>query len=407
MSEFTGERVIPGLVNEDLWAEHVSRYAFAERYSHGARVLDIGSGSGYGTADLAQHASSAVGIDLSGEAVDYARREYPLGNLSFLPASALALPFADAAFTLVTAFEVIEHLADWRTVLSEARRVLHPDGVFLVSTPNKPYYAESRGTEGPNPFHQHEFEAGEFQAALAEYFPYTTILLQNRVHAFAFYPHGSFPLAETRLESARGIPENAHFFLGVCSVHQPPPLRTFVYVPRASNLLWEREEHIRILTLDLGAAQRQHQNLMEAHHRLEEHLEQQNRWALDLDQQLEDARQRIGQLQDEFHAEQKRASQVVAAYAQRVADLEQESRDKSAWGENLNRRIDEAARIIEEANATIIERTVWAQSLDKRVEQLEAERNLIRASRWVKFGRKLGVGPEIGPLDHSQENQGA
>ena len=94
-SEFTGERVIPGLVNEDLWAEHVSRYAFAERYSHGARVLDIGSGSGYGTADLAQHASSAVGIDLSGEAVDYARREYPLGNLSFLPASALALPFAD------------------------------------------------------------------------------------------------------------------------------------------------------------------------------------------------------------------------------------------------------------------------------------------------------------------------
>ena len=58
MSEFTGERVIPGQVNDDLWAEHIARYAFAARLSDGARVLDIGCGTGYGTAELAQRAQA-------------------------------------------------------------------------------------------------------------------------------------------------------------------------------------------------------------------------------------------------------------------------------------------------------------------------------------------------------------
>ncbi len=57
VSEFTGERVIPGQVNDDLWAEHISRYAFAARFAAGKRVLDIGCGTGYGTAELAQHAA--------------------------------------------------------------------------------------------------------------------------------------------------------------------------------------------------------------------------------------------------------------------------------------------------------------------------------------------------------------
>ncbi len=33
MSEFTGERVIPGKVNDDLWAEHIARYAFAQTFA--------------------------------------------------------------------------------------------------------------------------------------------------------------------------------------------------------------------------------------------------------------------------------------------------------------------------------------------------------------------------------------
>ena len=48
VTEFTGERVIPGQVNDDLWAEHVARYAFAARFASGRRALDAGCGTGYG-----------------------------------------------------------------------------------------------------------------------------------------------------------------------------------------------------------------------------------------------------------------------------------------------------------------------------------------------------------------------
>ena len=50
VNEFTGERVIPGQVNEDLWAEHIARYAFASRFAAHSRVLDAGCGAGYGAA---------------------------------------------------------------------------------------------------------------------------------------------------------------------------------------------------------------------------------------------------------------------------------------------------------------------------------------------------------------------
>ena len=46
MAEFTGERVIPGEVDVDLLNEHVARYAFAARLARGKRVLDAGCGGG-------------------------------------------------------------------------------------------------------------------------------------------------------------------------------------------------------------------------------------------------------------------------------------------------------------------------------------------------------------------------
>jgi len=124
VSEFTGERVVPGHVNDDLWAEHVARYAFAARLATNARVLDIGCGTGYGTAELAQHALSATGIDISDDAIVYAGEHYPLPNARFLAASAVAVPFLPASFDLITAFEVIEHLNSWSELLMEARRNL-------------------------------------------------------------------------------------------------------------------------------------------------------------------------------------------------------------------------------------------------------------------------------------------
>ena len=89
MIEFTGERVIPGQVDPDLWAEHISRYAFASRFAHGARVLDLGCGAGYGTAELARRARSAIGIDSAPEAIAHAKQ--PIRRTTF-PSSRLPPP---------------------------------------------------------------------------------------------------------------------------------------------------------------------------------------------------------------------------------------------------------------------------------------------------------------------------
>src|SRR6266545_1842492 len=114
LAEFTGERIIPGEVDADLLNEHLARYVFAARLSRGKRVLDAGCGTGYGCGELAKHAVSVIGVDQSQDAVAFAREHYRLPNLSFVKASCLALPYGNSAFDLVVAFEVIEHLADWR-----------------------------------------------------------------------------------------------------------------------------------------------------------------------------------------------------------------------------------------------------------------------------------------------------
>ncbi|HSW50343.1 MAG TPA: class I SAM-dependent methyltransferase, partial [Bryobacteraceae bacterium] len=172
MAEFTGERVIPGEVDPDLWNEHFARYAFAARLSRRKRVLDAGCGAGYGSAELARSAARVVGVDASLEALEHAVRHYKVANTEFLAASCAALPFAAESFDLVVSFEVIEHMPDWQAFLEEARRVIAPSGQFVVSTPNKDYYTGSRGTGGANPFHHHEFTFQEFREALRAVFPH-------------------------------------------------------------------------------------------------------------------------------------------------------------------------------------------------------------------------------------------
>jgi ubiquinone/menaquinone biosynthesis C-methylase UbiE len=400
-------------VNDDLWAEHLARYAYATRLSKGARVLDIGCGAGYGTATLAQHALAATGIDVSADAVEFARAHYPLPNLTFLGASATALPFPSASFDVITAFEVIEHLDNWHDLLIEARRLLRPSGVFLVSTPNKSYYAESRAETGPNPFHSHEFEYAEFRDALAAVFPHVSILLQNRLESQAFYPHATFNPVDAQMDSARGSAEEAHFYLALCSIDCAVEPRSFLYVPRAANLLREREEHIRLLNEELGKNKGwlaqvtgERQQLMAANAGLERELQERNEWGLKLGRDLDAAMQRVADLQDMVQAEQAKAIEMAAAYQRTVDSLELENRQKTEWALDTEKRLSaalaqkcdelaETVRLLDRAEATVVERTAWAQDLDARLGAARAQLKMSADSRWVRLGRAVGLGPRI------------
>jgi ubiquinone/menaquinone biosynthesis C-methylase UbiE len=414
VNEFTGERVIPGEVNDDLWAEHVSRYAFAARYAPGKDALDIGCGAGYGTAELAHHAQAVFGIDVADDALRYARTHYTLPHAHFVRASAAALPFGDGSFDVVTAFEVIEHLSDWRALLAEARRALRRDGVFFVSTPNKSYYAESRQKDGPNPFHIHEFTFDEFETALAEFFPGVSIFLQNWSESIIFSPDKPFSTKlDVCVDSNSGSHDSAHFFLAMCWTHAHPEPRGFVYSPKASNLLRERERHIRLLEGELAQTQQwlhiataERDALIELHAAQQQQLEQSNRWAQKLDADWKAVVERVAHVQEELRAAQARAVEVAAAYARKVGELEDENRQKTRWALDTERRLsaDLAARcdelaqtvsFLDRAEATVVERTVWAQRVQARLDQLEPQLQMIRQSRWVKLGRTLGLGPRV------------
>lgn len=141
--EPTGERMLTEHYRsspEDylIYLLHAATYRYALRYTEGMRVLDYGCGSGYGSALVAETASSVTAVDVSEEALAYARSAFTGPNLAFQAIDpAAALPFADASFDVVLSFQVFEHVQDADRYLVEIRRVLVPGGRLLLVTPDR------------------------------------------------------------------------------------------------------------------------------------------------------------------------------------------------------------------------------------------------------------------------------
>lgn len=157
-----GERFSPQYGRTWELVDHLSRYQFASSFADGRRVLDDGCGYGYGSYLLAGTGSSVVGIDAAPMPVQYARRVYRAQNLAFSIANGAALPFRSGSFDLVVSLEVIEHLTNASIYLSEARRVLTPGGMLVLSTPNREVTSPT-SRNSALPFHEHEFEIDELR----------------------------------------------------------------------------------------------------------------------------------------------------------------------------------------------------------------------------------------------------
>jgi ubiquinone/menaquinone biosynthesis C-methylase UbiE len=165
---FTGERFVPG-VRGEIWVEHWHRYHFAAQFAKGLRVVDAACGEGYGSALLARHAASVVGADISPEAVAHAKAAYAgTANLSFVQAPCTKLPLPDESADLFVSFETVEHIREQEEFLDEIARVLAPDGLLLLSCPNKREYSDRRGFA--NEFHVKELYRDELAALVAPRF---------------------------------------------------------------------------------------------------------------------------------------------------------------------------------------------------------------------------------------------
>lgn len=179
------ERAMPG---ESTWAElsgpHLARYHFAVEFARGRRVLDAGCGGAYGTALLAAGgAGRVVGIDLEAEAVGRARQRFGAPGIEFLVDDCQQLAGAGGPFDLVCSFENIEHLPEPERFLEAAGRVLAPDGLLLVSTPDRAVTPPFVGGRPRNPFHLHEWYRDEFAAMLGRWFDAVEMRVQVESHA--------------------------------------------------------------------------------------------------------------------------------------------------------------------------------------------------------------------------------
>jgi GT2 family glycosyltransferase/SAM-dependent methyltransferase len=159
--EWTGERCVPWSEDVQVVYEHLHRYLWAAEIVAGRRVLDLASGEGFGAAILSETAAEVVGADNDPVTIEHARLNYEADNLSFTVGDARHLrEFEDGSFGAVVAFELLEHLDQQDRALDEIQRVLAPDGVLILSTPDRD------ASSGDNPYHVHELARPELEAAL-------------------------------------------------------------------------------------------------------------------------------------------------------------------------------------------------------------------------------------------------
>ena len=132
------------------------------------RVLEIGTGMGYGIKVVAPSAKEFITIDKS-----EAYAETLPENTSFRQMVAPPLQFEDESFDYVISFQVIEHIKQDKEFVKEVSRVLKKGGKFIVSTPNAPMSLTR------NPWHVREYRGEELRELLKSEFSEVEMLGVN------------------------------------------------------------------------------------------------------------------------------------------------------------------------------------------------------------------------------------
>lgn len=99
-----------------------------------SRLLDIGCGGGYMLSRLENHCDEVFGVDLSPEAIQFAKG---FTRAELLVSSAEKLPFKDGEFDCIVSTDVFEHIPDDKKAILEVKRVLRRGGKLILYTPTE------------------------------------------------------------------------------------------------------------------------------------------------------------------------------------------------------------------------------------------------------------------------------
>ena len=121
----------------DKYRDHINTPAFMDMLPDvtGLRGLDVGCGEGHNTRLVAQRGARLTALDIAGRFVRYAQQQEalePLG-ITYLRASAVEIPLADASFDFVMATMSMMDVPEQDRAIREVARVLKPGGFFQFS----------------------------------------------------------------------------------------------------------------------------------------------------------------------------------------------------------------------------------------------------------------------------------
>jgi 2-polyprenyl-3-methyl-5-hydroxy-6-metoxy-1,4-benzoquinol methylase len=161
----TIERLIPDQATpDDITGQatlevHMQRYEFAAEHIRPGRLLDIACGTGYGIhlmVGKADRIVEAIGVDISQEAIEYAKQRYANPVIQFHQHEAMT--FADEiGFDSVVSLETIEHVPEPVGLIKNLVGLIRPGGVFIASVPITP-------SVDVNPYHLYDFTERSFRS---------------------------------------------------------------------------------------------------------------------------------------------------------------------------------------------------------------------------------------------------
>ena len=168
--DFAGERV-SHLYPNDCYFAHLSIYNFALQFVNNAAVLDAGCGAGYGTHYFSTHGAHFVtGIDVSTEAIEFARSYFSSPNLEYQVMDLQKIhDFPDQSFDLIFSSNALEHIQDLRPFFLSACTILKSEGTLVIAVP--PVVDDiSLRNNLDNPYHLNIWSPDQWNFILGQYF---------------------------------------------------------------------------------------------------------------------------------------------------------------------------------------------------------------------------------------------
>ncbi len=289
---------------------------------------------------LAKVAKSVVGVDISHEAVEYASQEYnTYENLKFLIGSCESLPLSDNSVDVVTSFETIEHHDKHKQMMQEIKRVLKPDGILIISSPNRLSYSDERNYS--NPFHIKELYYEELVDLLKSFFSNIQIYGQ-KIATGSFV----FPLKDSEEDLFQAYTggtkevkkqvcslQSPFYFIAVCSdsINNIRSAVNSIYIDNEDNLLqtleflWNQrvEQTQQRLQLRVEEIQKELSSLQSQLQQKETQLEESESIFQQRQTQLESSRSQLQQIKARLELSEEKFQKTKAELEQSKSELQQ------------------------------------------------------------------------------------